>query len=98
MKKYLVSYASDGTTADTVIYEAEDYDQLLPLILIDFFNYETGLEDDTGTDILESALALKEFAESQNFYEVCNHRGVYIGEVIELEQALHYIVRASNFN
>lgn len=98
MKKYLVSYSSDGTTANTVIYAVENYEDLFKLIITDFFNYETGFKDEAGVDILESEFALQEYLGSDDFYETCNNRGVYFGEMIELEEALQYVVSAANFN
>ena len=52
MTNYLVSYATDSTTAATVIYGVENYEDLFELAIRDFFDYATGEVDEDDNSVM----------------------------------------------
>ena len=97
MTNYLVSYATDDTTASTVVYGVENYEDLFELAIRDFFDYETGELDDNGYSILESTNVLRKFVESGDFFGTCANSGVYFGDIILVEEALKYVTTLTEF-
>lgn len=96
MKNYLVSYSTEGTTAATVIYGVEHYEDLFPLAIRDFFDYEASV-DDNGNTIMQSAAVLQEFFDTDDFYETCSNHGIYFGDIIALDEALQYVTTLAEF-
>jgi hypothetical protein len=98
MTNYLVSYATDSTTAATVVYGVENYEDLFELAIRDFFDYATGEVDENDNDILESSNVMRKFVETGEFYLVCSDSGVYFGDIIPVEEALKYATTLAEFN
>ena len=98
MKKYLVSYlASDCSTASTVIYAVEKYEDLFELAILDFFNYSNGDVDDEGYDVLQSVEVMREYVESEDFYGTCSKFGIDFGDITPLDEALDYVTTLAEF-
>lgn len=97
MTNYLVSYATDSTTAATVVYGVENYEDLFELAIRDFFDYATGEVDENDNDILESSNVLRKFVESGDFFGSCADSGVYFGDIIAVDEALKYVTTLSEF-
>ena len=97
MQNYLVSYATDDTTAATVVYSVENYEDLFELAIRDFFDYETGELDDNGSSIIESTNVLRKFVESGDFFGTCADSGIYFGDIILVEEALKYVTTLTEF-
>jgi hypothetical protein len=97
MKIYLVSYASESTTAATVAYGVENLEDIYKLIIKDFFNYETGDTDVNGVDILKSEEVLDAFDRTGDIHGVCADAGVYFGDIISLEDSLSVIITEKDY-
>jgi hypothetical protein len=97
MQNYLVSYATESTTAATVIYSVENYEDLFELAIRDFFDYTAGDVDENGYEILESVNVLRKFVESGDFFGTCADSGVYFGDIILVEEALKYVTTLTEF-
>ena len=98
MTNYLVSYATDSTTAATVIYGVENYEDLFELAIRDFFDYDTGELDEDGISIIkESSNVMRKFLESGDFFDSCADSGVYFGDIIAVDEALRYVTTLSEF-
>ena len=88
MTVYCVPYSTENCVADVTFYDVDEYEELFPLLIEDFFSYDTVNE---GVTVPMSVAVLKEYKETDNFYDICASFGFYFGIPIELNEALQYV-------